>query len=314
MGGQGTTDLWCTDKPCYGINNTDYNGFIFTRESVRIIEAHDPAVPLFMYIALQNNHEPLEVPAEYMDQYPADMYWDQRIMNAMSSFWDEAVGNITGALKRTGMWNNTLYVLSGDNGGPVYWTATPAYPHGGSANNYPLRAGKSSLFEGGVRVSAFASGGFLPVAMRGKTLGKTSQAIHMADWFHTFSSLAGVDWLDEPPNLPSNRDSIDVWPLISGATAISPRTEVPLAVEGTLSDLSGNTLEPGYPQHDSFNGSALIVGAHIHKTFYLQRFAGNVGFCHDTLLRRGYTPRHASSRRTVKKTRFKDSEGKRAMN
>ena len=51
-----------------------------------------------------------------MDKYPADQYWDRRIMNGMSSFWDEALGNITGALKSKGLWANTLHVMSGDNG------------------------------------------------------------------------------------------------------------------------------------------------------------------------------------------------------
>ena len=37
------------------------------------------------------------------------------------------------------MWEKTLLIMSGDNGGPVYWTLTPAYPHGGSANNCELQ-------------------------------------------------------------------------------------------------------------------------------------------------------------------------------
>ena len=45
---------------------------------------------------------PEQVPIQYMDRYPVGMYWDQKVMNAMSSFWDESVGNITGALKETG--------------------------------------------------------------------------------------------------------------------------------------------------------------------------------------------------------------------
>lgn len=158
----------------------------------------------------------------------------------MSNFWDESIHNITLALKRTGMWNKTLLIMSGDNGGPgprtppstvqplaratvanrllaavytrqrltwclviylvpchaclcaclpacclpaVYWTETPAYPHGGSANNYPLKGGKSSTLEGGVRVSAFASGGMIPPAMRGKVFSDPSQMIHVCDWY-----------------------------------------------------------------------------------------------------------------------------------
>ena len=38
-------------------------------------------------------------------------------------------------LPQTRMWERTLLVMSGDNGGPIYWIANPAYPHGGAANN-----------------------------------------------------------------------------------------------------------------------------------------------------------------------------------
>lgn len=50
--------------------------------------------------------------------------------------------------------------------------------------------------------------------------------------YHTFCKLAGVDHLDAPPGLPSNVDSLDVWPLLSGASLVSPRKETPLAIEG----------------------------------------------------------------------------------
>jgi arylsulfatase I/J len=50
------------------------------------------------------------------------------------------------------------------------------------ASNYPHRGGKSSPFEGGVRVSAFVVGGLLPPKMHGRVFGSTSQIIHVADW------------------------------------------------------------------------------------------------------------------------------------
>ena len=58
---------------------------------------------------------------------------------------DDAVGNITRALKRGGLWNNTLVVYTHDNGAPL--------GHGGS--NAPLRGTKFYYAEGGVRVPAF---------------------------------------------------------------------------------------------------------------------------------------------------------------
>ena len=71
----------------------------------------------------------------------------------MVSVVDEAVANVTAALKaRPGMWARTLLVWTTDNGAPVHV--------GGS--NHPLRGGKSTNFEGGVRVPRFVSGGSCP--------------------------------------------------------------------------------------------------------------------------------------------------------
>ena len=44
-------------------------------------------------------------------------------------------------------------VFTSDNGGPVYFGGAAG------ANNYPLRGGKTSNYQGGIRVNAFASGG-----------------------------------------------------------------------------------------------------------------------------------------------------------
>ena len=51
-------DLWANHTPAFGVNGT-YGGYTFTSEAVRVIEDHDPAAPLAMYIAFQNIHPPL---------------------------------------------------------------------------------------------------------------------------------------------------------------------------------------------------------------------------------------------------------------
>merc|ERR1719428_81431 len=62
------------------------------------------------------------------------------------------------------------------------------------ANNYPLRGGKYSNFEGGIRVNAFMSGGFLPKAVQGT---KQEEMIHIVDWYATLGEgIAGVDPTD----------------------------------------------------------------------------------------------------------------------
>ena len=88
----------------------------------------------------------------------------------MVNYLDDVVGELTDALKKKGMWDNLLFVTSSDNGGPVHENC--------GANNYPLKGGKLTDWQGGVRVNAFVSGGYLPEKIRGQ---KTDGYIHLAD-------------------------------------------------------------------------------------------------------------------------------------
>jgi len=152
-----TVDLWCTDRPCDGRagkhfhmgrngqvvgDEEHYGDHMFANEAIAIIKDHDPMIPLFFYVAFQNNHEPLEAPDRYIEMYPEHWRDDRRWYAGMTTYWDECVGNITQTLKDKGMYSNTLIVLTTDNGGPTYWAPSiqPAhllggYNHGGGANN-----------------------------------------------------------------------------------------------------------------------------------------------------------------------------------
>ena len=104
-----------------------------------------------------------------------------------------------------------------------------------AGNNYPLRGGKNTDFEGGIRATAFVNGGYLPDSRRGQT---EDGVMHLADWYATFSSIAGVDPADDiavAAGLP-DIDAFNLWPLLSGETNESPREELPI---------SGNTLIVG---------------------------------------------------------------------
>ncbi len=80
---------------------------------------------------------------------------------------DYVTGHVVELLKANNMWDNTIFVVSADNGGA---------PCMGS--NYRFKGCKGTYFEGGVRSLAFANGGLLPDKMRGKT---TEGFIHIAD-------------------------------------------------------------------------------------------------------------------------------------
>lgn len=60
-----------------------------------------------MYLALHNTHSPFEAPADFVAMYSTPIK-KQNTVNAMVTFVDHTVANVTAALKRKSMWANTL--------------------------------------------------------------------------------------------------------------------------------------------------------------------------------------------------------------
>ena len=90
-----------------------------------------------------------------------------------------------------------------------------------------MKGGKFSPFEGGIRVNAFVSGGYLPEERRGKI---ENGMIHIIDWYATFAAIIGYDPTDQKAmkaGLPPI-DSLNMWPLINGENLTSPRVELPV--------------------------------------------------------------------------------------
>ena len=219
----GAWDLWeqsahdFPGRPVLGINGTyndtaTYSGYIFTRRVVELVEAH-PAhnASLFVYWAIHNTHAPIEAPERFIRPYRHFGDPRKETFSAMVTVVDEGERNVTEALKRRGMWERTVFVWMTDNGSPV--------TVGGS--NHPLRGGKGTNWEGGVRVPAFVCGGALPAANRGKQL---HGLVAIADLYATFAAIAGAALPHEPGMPPV--DARDAWPYISGEAPQSGRDEL----------------------------------------------------------------------------------------
>lgn len=209
-------DLWEMDSEGHRpskLAGTAYEEEFFLQHSLDIINEHDPEEnPLFLFHASHLVHSPLQIPNVWLQNFTfmdingkSDHY--RRQYAAMVQYMDAQVEQLVQALKAKDMWEDTVFIFMSDNGGPVYASA--------AANNYPLRGSKLADFEGGIRVNAFVSGGFLPEKIRGT---KTEELGHVSDWYKTLCGLAGVssfDTLGHEYDLPPV-EGIDLWPMISG--------------------------------------------------------------------------------------------------
>ena len=163
----------------------------YTERAVKFIERNQEK-PFFLYVPHTMPHVPLYVSAKFNGASGRGLYADviQEI--------DWSVGEILGALKRNGLDDNTLVVFTSDNGPWLLYGS-----HAGDAR--PLREGKATTFDGGVRV---------PCLMRwpGKIpAGSVCRELTMTmDLLPTIAKLAGT-------NAPTDRiiDGRDIWPLMT---------------------------------------------------------------------------------------------------
>ena len=68
--------------------------------------------PLFMYLAMQDVHEPVNAPARYVAmQDPVIQDSTRRTYGGMVSAVDESLANLTETLREQNMWNNTILIV-----------------------------------------------------------------------------------------------------------------------------------------------------------------------------------------------------------
>ena len=203
--------------------------------------------PFFLFYSSHLTHMPLQVPEEYYEKFEGVDNDYRRRMRAMSNFFDYEVGEIVKELKESGIYDDTLIVLHADNGGEIMTGNC-------GGNNHPLRGGKFSNFEGGIRVNAVIGGGWLPEDRRGV---KEERLFTTDDWLVTYAGLAGVDTgklSDEGAVALGLMDftGIDQWGVISGEEDGVVREEViigdtsSIEFNGDGDTLVGGIIQPPY--------------------------------------------------------------------
>ena len=242
---------------------------IFLQEAISTIREHDTSKPLFVTFSPHSLHTPLQPSDADSEEFAFITEVDnnqatfaRRQYHAMLSHLDTQIGTLVDELKGKGLWDNTLFAMFSDNGGPIYLDVFRAgmKPYDGGANNYPLRGGKLGDAEGGVRVNSFVAGGYVPEGQRGKTL---EGYMATEDWYATFCDVAGVSSFDQRANETGQTpiDSINLWPYISGETTESPREEV---YGNSATPFAGITAGEPFVQYlTDKDGYKLIIGSMI---------------------------------------------------
>jgi arylsulfatase A-like enzyme len=110
------------------------------REAAAFIDQHRTA-PWFLYLAFLTPHQPLDAPLGTESPFATITNPERRKCAAMLTLLDGSVGRVLQALRESGQEERTLVVFLSDNGAP---------PKNGSRNT-PLKGGKGSTWEGGLR-------------------------------------------------------------------------------------------------------------------------------------------------------------------
>ncbi|MDP7017442.1 MAG: sulfatase-like hydrolase/transferase [Pirellulaceae bacterium] len=194
------------DNPIYRagqpVAEPEYLTDAFTREAVDFIERNADK-PFFLYVAYNAVHSPLQATNAYVDKFAHIEDIQRRIFAAMLANLDESVGSILGKLRDEKLERDTLVFFLSDNGGPTREL---------TSSNLPLRDGKGSVFEGGLRVPFMAQWpGRLPA---GETY---TEPVISLDIFATAAAVA-----DAPLPKSNQYDGVDLLPYLTEKRASRP--------------------------------------------------------------------------------------------
>ena len=179
--------------------------FTLTKEAIAFIDENKER-PFFLSVSHYAPHGPVRFNEKLKDQYQAIVdSKNPRQTNAgyaaMIEAFDTSIGQLLEALDQRKLADNTLVLFLSDNGGEMNFT-----------NNAPLRDGKGTLYEGGVRIPLIARWpGKVPA-------GQVSDAVICSvDLFPTFAALTGGA-------LPQNIDGVNITDVLSGKKKELDRT------------------------------------------------------------------------------------------
>lgn len=150
--------------------------------------------PFFLYLPFHDVHEPFDPKPDLLEKYKSRGGVANPELAATVEAMDQNIGRLLFALERMEVSKRTYVIFTSDNGGSRHTVA-------------PLRGGKGTLYQGGVRVPAVIRGPGIKPGI--------SQAVTLSmDWFPTVLELTGqklIKTLDGQSLVPFLRNPETKW-------------------------------------------------------------------------------------------------------
>jgi len=232
--------------------NGTYSAYVFAAEAERVISdyasrraAGETTKDLFLYLAWQSVHAPVQAPDQYVEPYKHIFQDEIRQVHAgMLAVLDEGIANVTRALAQAGILNESVIITTTDNGGPSGTTCGDC----NGALNFPLRGGKHSLYEGGVRGTAFVwSEALFGRYPQGRIYNGLS---HITDWLPTMLSWTNTTTPSPLPGFELHGFDLSSYLAATangtGNTSSSPRDYAILAINPTCNGTAGIVTSDGW--------------------------------------------------------------------
>ena len=220
-------------------NMTEYYGThthlteALTREALKTLDFPvENGIPFYLYMSHHGTHTPIQRDDRFVEKYlEAGMDEGQARYASMVEGIDKSLGDILNYLDDKGIADNTAIIFMTDNGGNSENVQKGGVPH---TQNLPLREGKGSVYEGGIRVPLIVCWpGKVPAGAREDT-----PAI-AEDLFPTILDIAGVSY-DEPGAIVQELDGQSLIPEITAGESVLKG-----AAEGSAGAGAGSGAEVG---------------------------------------------------------------------
>ena len=199
-----------------------HNTYLLQQKAEAVLESHPKDEPMFLYVSYPNAHLPLQVPDDILISHNTTLKkvpnLDRRKFAGLMVALDQAIANLTDAIKTSGLYDQTILIVQSDNGGLI--------TEMGGGNNYPLRGEKKYIYEGGTRVHGFIHSPLIP---KTKTQQWYNNMFHISDWMPTIlEGILGMQLNEILALYPEyvDIDGLNHWNAIVGDMDMAPRDEL----------------------------------------------------------------------------------------